>query len=876
MPINNKGTYRLSEVAKLQVANDWPTAQVIYTSDILEVSSNLYFTNARVVPAVTPLLTTANVLELNNQYFTNVRVLQAVEPKLTTANVIELSSNLYFTTPRARSAFTAGQGIAISANGVISSKGDDTGLGAFNSGINLANALMVSNTFANLVTFDSGDGTNFIVYSLHLTNYSNQTAYVTARYVSGANTILFANLLEMQGPSFVEMQVKPQTYKAGDQLQLQSFSSPTQPANNLVTALVSYQGSADVNFDRTANILTDNNVANIFTTVNRTSIIESIKVVNPNPADIPVSIWFADPSYNIFAYVAANIVVPSFSSIELCDYPKAMRDNFTLRAQKSGTASNPISIFLSTKYTTQYTVTPSTLSVNEGATVTFNIDTLNVGDGTPLYYTLSFFSNTLAANDFVSNVSGSTIVTNDSAIIEITANADINIPTEGDETFRLQLRKNSISGTILAESANVVIKNTSNTQQVSANISSTSSGVILEGSNIIFSLSTTNLGNNQVLYYTTTGNVLTSDFVQGNTGTVTIVDNAANLTLTAAQLASGTKNFVLELRRDSITGTPLYVSGNLLIVDSALAFTNATGGVQSNVIYPDGNYRIHAFTTSGTFTVNGVGAIYPNVEYLIVAGGGAAGTGTQGGYAISGAGGGGGLLTGNVTLATATSYAMVVGAGGLSPGNKYVGGGDGSNSSILSNTLIAIGGGGGGHFNASSSTPIGVALASGRAGGSGGGMSTSNSPLGTETGIAGAGWNFPGTLQQGTPGRTSGLPYSGCGGGGAGGTVRATPYPNNGKDGKVVYWIPASYGANVTGYPAMPAQSGQAFGGGGSGGYYNGAPEIGPWIAAGGTLASMGGGGSYNTAGNVNTGGGGGGDGLPGGSGIVIVRYRTA
>ena len=69
------------------------------TDALAEGNVNLYYTNARTVQTVTPLLTTGNVVETTNQYFTNVRVLQAVDPKLTTANVIELN-NLYFTNAR--------------------------------------------------------------------------------------------------------------------------------------------------------------------------------------------------------------------------------------------------------------------------------------------------------------------------------------------------------------------------------------------------------------------------------------------------------------------------------------------------------------------------------------------------------------------------------------------------------------------------------------------------------------------------------------------------------------------------------------------------------------------------------------------------------
>lgn len=178
MPIKNKGNYRLSEVVKLQVANDWPTAQVTYTSDVLEVSSNLYFTNERAAAAVVPQLTTANVIELpSSPYFTNARVYNAVTigtipgdiavsgnliangliirnisvsdsvlsgnitaggftgdtivadsitsnvwGRLYTANVVETAGNLYFTQTRARQSFSAGNNITIDPDGTISAQ----------------------------------------------------------------------------------------------------------------------------------------------------------------------------------------------------------------------------------------------------------------------------------------------------------------------------------------------------------------------------------------------------------------------------------------------------------------------------------------------------------------------------------------------------------------------------------------------------------------------------------------------------------------------------------------------------------------------------------------------------------------------------------
>ena len=111
MTIINKGIFDTADVFLRQTGNDWPTAQVLSTSDITE-GANLYFTNARVYAAVSGNLalkanvsdlTTANVSELTNLYYTNARVLSYVSSLLTTSNVAE-GSNLYYTNTRVISA----------------------------------------------------------------------------------------------------------------------------------------------------------------------------------------------------------------------------------------------------------------------------------------------------------------------------------------------------------------------------------------------------------------------------------------------------------------------------------------------------------------------------------------------------------------------------------------------------------------------------------------------------------------------------------------------------------------------------------------------------------------------------------------------------
>jgi len=107
---NGLYTANVSEVTNLYYTNARVLSIVtplLTTSNVAE-GSNLYYTNARVYANVIGLigskanifdLTTANVVELTNQYFTNARVISAITPYLTTANVTEVD-NQYFTNAR--------------------------------------------------------------------------------------------------------------------------------------------------------------------------------------------------------------------------------------------------------------------------------------------------------------------------------------------------------------------------------------------------------------------------------------------------------------------------------------------------------------------------------------------------------------------------------------------------------------------------------------------------------------------------------------------------------------------------------------------------------------------------------------------------------
>ena len=110
-----------------------------------------------------------------------------------------------------------------------------------------------------------------------------------------------------------------------------------------------------------------------------------------------------------------------------------------------------------------YVISPSTTSVNEGSSVIFSVTATNVENGTTLYYDITG-SVGIASTDFTnSSLSGSLVIsgTFDTGFGSTTLTLANDTFTEGTETFNINLRTGSISGTIIGTSSTITILDTS-------------------------------------------------------------------------------------------------------------------------------------------------------------------------------------------------------------------------------------------------------------------------------------------------------------------------------------------------------------------------------------------------------------------------------
>ena len=272
-------------------------------------------------------------------------------------------------------------------------------------------------------------------------------------------------------------------------------------------------------------------------------------------------------------------------------------------------------------------------------------------------------------------------------------------------------------------------------------------------------------------------------------------------------------------------------------------YVTASGGTETT----SGDFKIHTFNSSGTFTVSNAGnSLGSNsVDYLVIAGGGAGGGTPCAGNQRSGGGGAGGYresfpnpATGG-TPVTAQAYPITVGAGGTVSG---IVGSNGSNS--IFSTITSAGGGRGAHQEA-------PAPGAANSGGSGGGGSSSNTS-------GGSGNTPPVSPPQGNNGGNS-TGYNGIGGGGGGaGEAGNTDGNGYGGDGSA---------SSITGSSVTRGGGGAGVGDAGTGGDGGGGPYVpGVGNAVAGTANTGGGGGAGY--GSPNAGGG------AGGSGVVVIRYK--
>jgi hypothetical protein len=256
------------------------------------------------------------------------------------------------------------------------------------------------------------------------------------------------------------------------------------------------------------------------------------------------------------------------------------------------------------------TVTPSTTILAEGSAVTFNVSSNQLSS--TLYWTLNPISGSITTSDFVGVATTGSFNTDGTGVGSTTLTLANDSTTEGTESFQLQVRTGSTSGSIIATSATVVILDTSLTPPI-VSVSPTTTSVN-EGSAVTFNVSSNQLSS--TLYWTLnpiSGSITTSDFVglstTGSFNTDGSGVGSTTLTLANDSTTEGTESFQLQVRTGSTSGTISTTSSTITVADTSLTpivsvTPDSTSLTESSVV----TYNVSSNQLSSTlyWTINSV------------------------------------------------------------------------------------------------------------------------------------------------------------------------------------------------------------------------------------------------------------------------------
>jgi hypothetical protein len=265
--------------------------------------------------------------------------------------------------------------------------------------------------------------------------------------------------------------------------------------------------------------------------------------------------------------------------------------------------------------TPSFTVAPSTVS--EGTASSFTV--ANVGPDGTYYWTIL---NSTSANADFSAVSGSFTVSgstggieNGSGSFSVTPIKDLS--TEGAQTFQIQVRSVSTSGTVIITTGSISITDVSLTPTVTP-----AAGSVNEGASLSFTAA--NLGPNGTYFWSINhGTTVAADFSAEN-GSFTIAGGGAqdngtgtfSVTTLNDYVTEGAQTFTVSVRTVSVSGTVLATSSSVTVNDTSTTVlasgspTSFNEGASTTITasatgFPNGTYFwtvLNGTTTAADFT----------------------------------------------------------------------------------------------------------------------------------------------------------------------------------------------------------------------------------------------------------------------------------
>jgi hypothetical protein len=219
--------------------------------------------------------------------------------------------------------------ITSASNVAISASGGGGRDGTFNTGINRNVGYFLTTTSAAAFIAPSTAGTEYIVHSIHVTNYSTTSgAEVTGSFdgTTYSGNIAFTNTVPVPIGTSVELLKKPKVLQPNDKIQLNAN------VNSVLNAVITYEQVSSTSYFGSGIDLTSAGTYSTLYTATANSVIESILLANDSGTlDVRARVVWTDSFNNIQGYYAFDIIVPADATVEVLEQPKYLESNHKIR-----------------------------------------------------------------------------------------------------------------------------------------------------------------------------------------------------------------------------------------------------------------------------------------------------------------------------------------------------------------------------------------------------------------------------------------------------------------------------------------------------------------------------------------------------------------
>lgn len=219
----------------------------------------------------------------------------------------------------------------------VASSGGGSGL--FNKNINSSIGYELTTTMSTALTLTA----DAVIHSIILTNIGNGAITADGDLTPSGGSAIGSFLgIPLPVNSSVEILKKPMVVKTGDVISLKASASSS------AYAVIVYETTTDTAYKRTSAKATTT-VSTLYTSTGYPSVVESVKVANIDTglADHAITVKLTNSSDVVKGYLANNLIIPSGSTVELCENAKYMETGDKITIQS--TFNNAISAFVSAK-----------------------------------------------------------------------------------------------------------------------------------------------------------------------------------------------------------------------------------------------------------------------------------------------------------------------------------------------------------------------------------------------------------------------------------------------------------------------------------------------------------------------------------------------